>query len=153
MAEFDVTVGGPAGLPAHQEGMVFIEKIVDLSVINGGVGLAQNDIANAIDVPANTFVFGVLAQVVAGEESSNMTACEIGDGADPNGWIVTKNATAAFVAFSGPVSLTEGAPNTVTGYSAGKFYSAADTIDLKNTTAATVKTGKVRITAWMLTAR
>jgi large exoprotein involved in heme utilization and adhesion len=54
----------------------------------------------------------------------------LGDGADVDGYIAAVNLnSAAGTKAINALALTEGTPNTVAGYSGGKFYTAADTID------------------------
>ena len=60
---------------------------------------------------------------------------DVGDGTDPDGFLDGVNGNAA-ASYSTSLVLAEAAPNTVTGYSNGKYYSAADTIDVKTVNAA-----------------
>jgi hypothetical protein len=54
---------------------------------------------------------------------------DVGDGSAASGYLSNINANAVGSHCSA-LALTEGAPNTITGYSGGKYYSAADTIDV-----------------------
>ena len=82
----------------------------------------------ALAIPAGTLVQRVGYTVITPEGGT--AAGTLGDGADVDGYIaaVNLNSAAGTKAISA-LALTEGAPNTVTGYSNGKFYTAADTID------------------------
>jgi len=60
---------------------------------------------------------------------------DVGDGGDPDGFLDGVNANTA-ASYSTSLVLAEAAPNTVTGYSNGKYYAAADTIDVKTVNAA-----------------
>lgn len=81
-----------------------------------------------LDVPAGTLIQRAGYTVITAEGGT--AAGTLGDGVDPDGYIaaVNLNAAAGTQAISA-LALTEGTPNTVTGYTAGKFYTAADTID------------------------
>lgn len=149
MATYDVTVGGTAAV-AYVNGLPItkVSAEVDFSTINGGSGTAQNDIITAINVPAGTMVLGVAYEVVTA--SSNLADVDIGDGADPDGYHDGVNMTSTGSGFSFSTTLTEGTPNTVAGFGLGKYYAAADTIDLVHKTAATVTTGLIRVSAVMM---
>lgn len=81
-----------------------------------------------LDVPAGTLILRAGYTVITAEGGT--AAGTLGDGADVDGYIaaVNLNAAAGTKAISA-LALTEGTPNTVAGYSNGKFYTAADTID------------------------
>ena len=117
----DLTANAGVGLGSVKR----IKQTLDTSVNN----LALNDVANLIPIPANSFVALVRYEVTTVE--GGVATFEVGDGADTNGFADAIDANALGEGASGPVSLTEGAPNTVTGYSGGKYYATADTIDLK----------------------
>lgn len=139
MATYDLTVG--SGVPALAEWREFIaEATFDASVQN----LAQNDVAQLIAVPAKTLITGVFWEIETVEGASRNFA--IGDGSDTDGYITTTTANSLATGASG-LSLTEGTPNTVTGYSDGKYYSAADTIDVLAVTSGGLTACKLRVIA------
>lgn len=139
MATYDLTVG--SGVPALAEWREFIaEATFDASVQN----LAQNDVAQLIAVPAKTIITGVFWEIETVEGASRNFA--IGDGDDTDGYITTTTANSLATGASG-LSLTEGTPNTVTGYSNGKYYSAADTIDVLAVTSGGLTACKLRVIA------
>jgi hypothetical protein len=107
--------------------------------------LAQNDTIEVVDIPAGTLVLGVQWEVVTEEGASRNFA--IGDGSDTDGYITT---TTANTAASGATALTlgEATPNTITGYSSGKYYAAADTIDVLAVTSGGLTTCKIKIKAY-----
>jgi hypothetical protein len=82
----------------------------------------------ALAIPAGTLVQRVGYTVITPEGGT--AAGTLGDGADVDGYIaaVNLNSAAGTKAIS-TLALTTGTPNTVTGYSNGKFYTVADTID------------------------
>lgn len=131
-----------AGFPAY----TVWENVVDFSKIS--TALAQNDVVEALSIPAGTFVQGVQWEVETVEGASRNFA--VGDGTTTNGWITTTTANSLASGCS-LLALTEGTPNTVTGYSAGKYYSAADTIDLLAVTSGGLTTCKIRIKAFGIT--
>ena len=70
----------------------------------------------------------------------------IGDGSGTSSYITTQSAN-ALAEFRTALGLTEGTPNTITGYTNGKYYSAADTIDVLAVTSGGLTTCKLRICA------
>lgn len=139
MATYDLTVG--SGIPALAEWREFIaEATFNASVQN----LAQNDVAQLIAVPAKTIITGVFWEIETVEGASRNFA--IGDGSDTDGYITTTTANSLATGTSG-LSLTEGTPNTITGYSNGKYYSAADTIDVLAVTSGGLTACKLRVIA------
>lgn len=120
MADFDMTANTREGLGETR----VLRKTFDASVQN----LAQNDIAQLIDVPANSFVHAVRWEVTTVEGAARNFA--LGDGADTDGYVATTTGNTLAEGCSAPPTLTEGAPNTITGLTGGKYYAAADTIDL-----------------------
>lgn len=122
--------------------------MVVTQVFDGSVStLAQNDVATLINIPANTYVMKVFWEVETAEGAARNFA--LGDGADTDGYVTTTTAN-TLAAGSSDLALTEGAPNTVTGYSNGKFYSAADTLDLLAVTSGGLTTCKIRVSALMV---
>ena len=104
-----------------------LECIVDFSQIPAASAMAQNDILEAIAIQANTLVLGVRAEVLVVEGAARNFG--IGDGSGTSSYITTQSAN-ALAEFRTALGLTEGTPNTITGYTNGKYYSAADTICL-----------------------
>lgn len=129
MATFNLTKGGLA-VPGHQSmPVVPLEALLDFSKVNNGAGLAQNDVAQLIQAPANTEILGVFWQVV--KASANAGTFNLGDGALATRWV------------------TAGALNALgDGHSATRFfYTTGDTIDLVQTAALTVVTGIIKVVA------
>ena len=95
--------------------------------------LAGGDILTALHIPAKTMVLEVGLDVTTAEGGT--LTIDVGDGTDPDGYLdgVAGNAVGSF---STSLVLTEAAPNTVLGLSNGKYYAAADTIDIKTVNAA-----------------
>lgn len=141
MATFDQTVGNYTH-PYHGAiaSCVIFKELFDPAV--KGV-LAQNDISQLIKIPANTWVSGVRWLVEKVEGAARNFA--IGDGANTSGWIATTTGNTLADGYSGPVSLTEGVPNTITGFSGGKYYSVDDTIDVLAVTAGGLTTMQLRV--------
>jgi hypothetical protein len=149
-----------ARLPAQVNSLhVAVDALLEPADIrlNSGAGLVQNDVVPLIHVPASVLVVGVAVRCVAGNNPDELALLlddlDVGDGADVDGWHDGLDCTAAVMAYTGGGSafaLAEAAPNTIVGYQAGKFYAAADTIDAKVITAATIVTGAIRVKALMI---
>ena len=94
----------------------------------GLTALAAGDVLEVIKVPANTLVTSVALNVTTAEGGT--LTLDVGDGTDPDGYFdgVNGNTAAAY-------SLAPSA-GTPTGYADGKFYTAADTIDVTTVNAA-----------------
>ena len=78
-----------------------------------------------IKVPANTLVTNVALNVTTAEGGT--LTIDVGDGDDPDGFLdgVNANATAAYLPVAGTAA-----------YEQGKYYTAADTIDVTTVNAA-----------------
>lgn len=98
----------------------------------GVAALAANDIVEVLRIPAKTFVMRAGIDVTTADGTA--LTLHLGDGSDDDGYVTSLNGNAVGSA-TNAFTLTEAAPNTVTGYSGGKYYSAADTIDIKMITA------------------
>lgn len=141
MSDQDLTSGVHVTYPPARASKQYVaEQVIDCTE----KPLTQNDIAKMIDVPANSFVEKVHWAVETVEGSA--VNFEIGDGADPDGYVAATSANSVESGIS-DLALTEGAPNTVTGYTAGKLYKTADTIDLKAPDAGGLSAAKIRVRA------
>jgi hypothetical protein len=132
-----------AGFPAQ----VVFEGVFDATKRD----LAQNDTVAVIDIPANTLIQGVQWEVETVEGAARNFA--IGDGSDTDGFVTTTSAntaTSGATALAGTLGGTGAAadPVVVTGYSAGKYYSAADTLDILAVTSGGLTTTKIRVKAY-----
>lgn len=124
MATYDLTKGGTTGHAfANVRGPYKLEKSIDFSATN----YAQNDVLQLFDIPANSWV--AFAQITVTTAEGGTLTFDLGDGSDVDGFIDGANGNSTGTTGMA-LALTEGAPNTVTGYSNGKLYTAADTIDL-----------------------
>lgn len=102
-------------------------KIAAARTAAAATALASADVLEVIPIPAKSLVMRVGADVTTAEGAT--ATMHIGDGSDADGFMASVNLnSAASTAMS--LALTEAAPNTVTGYSNGKYYAAADTIDV-----------------------
>lgn len=113
--------------------------------------LAQNDVAEIITIPANTWVIAVFWEVEVVEGASRNFA--IGDGGNTSGFVPTTSANSlATGCYNGSSAgavqaLTEGTPNTFTGYSFGRYYPSADTMDLLAVTSGGLTACRVAVKA------
>ena len=91
----------------------------------GLTALTSGDILEVIRVPANTLVTNVALNVTTAEGGTLTVG--VGDGSNDDGYIdgVNANATAAYITVAG-----------TDAYEQGRFYTAADTIDVKLNNAA-----------------
>lgn len=94
----------------------------------GATALASGDVLQVIQLPANSYVHCAGIEVTTAEGATATVG--IGDGSSATGYYAAASLNAVASLSSTP-ALTEGTPNTFTNaYAFGKFYSAADTIDL-----------------------
>ncbi len=102
-------------------------KIAAARSAAGATALASGDVLEVIPVPAKSLVMRVGYDVTTAEGAT--ATFDLGDGSDADGYLndVDLNSVASGVM---ALALTEGTPNTIAGYSNGKYYSAADTIDI-----------------------
>lgn len=128
MANYDLTRGGTIGVSEQDARKhILFANTVSFATQN----ILSTDIAQLINIPANFWMtaFGVRLDTAEGGVATGV----FGDGADPNGWIATAfdlNGAVDIFAQSGLV-LAEAAPNTFLDlYHPGKYYPAADTVDL-----------------------
>ena len=121
-------------------------KIAAARTAAGATALASGDVLEVIPVPAKALVMRVGYDVTTAEGAT--ATFDLGDGSDTDGYLNDADLNAVG---SGVMALTlaSGTPNTVAGYSNGKYYSAANTIDvlLNNSS---IDTAVVRI--WALVA-
>lgn len=108
-------------------------KITAARLAAGATALANGDIIEAIPLPAKSLVMRVGLDVTTAEGGT--LTIDVGDGSDTDGYLDGVNANTV-ASYCSALALTEGAPNTITGYSNGKYYSAADTIDVLTVNAA-----------------
>lgn len=115
--------GNAAGFPAQ----TVLTGEFDASRRN----LAAADVVEVVNIPAGTHVTAVFAEVLTTDATMTF---DIGDGADPDGYVAAADAaTAATVMGAGTLA------------SSGKLYTAADTIDLAVPATKALDTLKVRI--------
>jgi len=99
----------------------------------GQTAIGANDILEVMPIPAKTYVMQVGLDVTTAEGAT--CTVDVGDATDPDGFLDGVNANTA-ASYATALVLAEAAPNTVLGYSNGKYYAAADTIDIKTINAA-----------------
>jgi hypothetical protein len=109
--------------------------------------LAQNEVVQLINVKKGELVRQVDVEVLVVD--ANAGNLEVGDGATTNGYLTAINAAAlGYTAM--PLRLTEGTPNTITGFTTGKHYTVDDTLDLKALGASGITTGKYLVRAFVM---
>lgn len=153
MATYNVAEGGNVALPAIGfSDSAKIEVVVDFAKINPGVGTVAGDIIQALNVPAGKYT--VISGYEVIEPSTVLADFDLGDAATPNGYIANASALALGKGVSAPITATVDASSVSTaepvvfaGYSTGKYYPAADTINLRQNTVGNVTDGKIRVFA------
>lgn len=121
----NLAVGSQSALPNGAQAGVVLSATVDFSK-NPLAGSAVHEIIN---VPKGTYVARVSYRVIKADTGATTRTFSIGDGAGTSGYAATIDAKTIAHGSTG-LTLTTGTPNTVTGYTAGKFYATADTIDI-----------------------
>ena len=133
MATYNVTgVGGTTGHPSNGRTPYLVENTIDVSAINGDSGAAQNDVLQAMDIPAETVIMEAGIEVI--------TAC-------------SSSVTLDLGITGGDVDIYTDGDTNATGYSAltataRHVAAAADTLDVLVLSAAS-SAGKIRVWAIM----
>ena len=133
MATYDVTgAGGTAGHPSNGRTPYLVENTIDVSAVNGDSGAAQNDVLQAMDIPAETVIMEAGIEVI--------TAC-------------SSSVTLDLGITGGDVDIYTDGDTNATGYStltatARHVAAAADTLDVLVLSAAS-SAGKIRVWAIM----
>lgn len=108
-------------------------KIAAARLAAGATALTSADVIEAIPLPAKSLVMAVGLDVTTAEGGT--LTIDVGDGTDIDGYLDGVNAnTVASYQSGNNLTVTAGTPNAVAGtpyaYALGKYYSAADTIDV-----------------------
>ncbi len=133
MATYNVTgVGGTTGHPSNGRTPYLVENTIDVSAVNGDSGAAQNDVLQAMDIPAETVIMEAGIEVI--------TAC-------------SSSVTLDLGITGGDVDIYTDGDTNATGYSAltataRHVAAAADTLDVLVLSAAS-SAGKIRVWAIM----
>jgi hypothetical protein len=139
MVAYTDTVGFNKGSAAHRETpvkMYLAEVDLNFATITTDraaaslTALAATDSLAVLHVPAKTFVVAVGIDVTTADGTAG--TIDIGEtGGDVDGWINGHDGNAVGSAASTNNTLVEGTPNTFEpALGNGKYYSAADTIDM-----------------------
>ena len=133
MATYNVTgAGGTAGHPSNGRTPYLVENTIDVSAVNGDSGAAQNDVLQAMDIPAETVIMEAGIEVI--------TAC-------------SSSVTLDLGITGGDVDIYTDGDTNATGYSAltataRHVAASADTLDVLVLSAAS-SAGKIRVWAIM----
>jgi len=133
MATYNVTgVGGTTGHPSNGRTPYLVENTIDVSAVNSDSGAAQNDVLQAMDIPAETVIMEAGIEV--------LTAC-------------TSSVTLDLGITGGDVDIYTDGDTNATGYStltatARHVAASADTLDVLVLSAASAA-GKIRVWAIM----
>lgn len=137
MATYTDSLGFNKGVASYPERgeptTTMLEVVLDMAQIAaaraaaGATALTTTDILEVLQIPAKTMVLHVGLDVT--KAAGATLTVDVGDGADRDGYLDGVNAN-TIASYANPFVLAEGAPNTVVGFGAGKYYAAADTIDV-----------------------
>ena len=133
MATYNVTgVGGTTGHPSNGRTPYLVENTIDVSAVNSDSGAAQNDVLQAMDIPAETVIMEAGIEVI--------TAC-------------SSSVTLDLGITGGDVDIYTDGDTNATGYStltatARHVAASADTLDVLVLSAASAA-GKIRVWAIM----
>ena len=143
MATYTDSLGFNKGSAAfHAAGLTKVNRVeveLDFAAIAaarsaaGATALTSGDVLEALPLPAKSLVLAVGLDVTTAEGGT--LTVDVGDGTTADGYLDGVNANTV-ASYASALALAEGTPNTVVGYGAGKYYSAADTIDVKLVNAA-----------------
>lgn len=136
-------VGGTTGHPSYLSPAVRMPYTVESIVDFTSATIADGDIVQCIQVPAETVVLGAWLEVLTAVTGFTAPLFDVGTGVDQDEWVA--NADPSTVGWK--ASVGEGTAGAVHA-----FFSAADTIDLDttDTTSGTGTAGKVRVVALLL---
>jgi hypothetical protein len=144
MGTYDYTKGSGGANPYSGHKVSVVERVLDFAEIAAAraaasqAALAADDVLQVIPVKAGQFAQLALAEVITAEGET--ATLEVGDGADPNGFLDAVNANAT----GQSASLATTAYSVAVG--GGKLYTADDTIDVALRTAA-FNVAKIRLVA------
>jgi len=123
MADVNMTAGSKA--TSLGGGVIRIANTINLNAATAAKGsaLVSTDVIECLQIPKNMFVSNVFVRIKTPSVATALTAT-VGDGVDPKGYDASIDLEAAAGATTCGVGGTD---DLVT---AGKLYTAADTIDL-----------------------
>ena len=133
MATYNVTgPGGTTGHPTRSRRPYLVENTIDISAINGDSGAAQNDVIQALDIPAETLVMEAGIEVLTALSSS--VTLDLGiTGGDVDIYVDGDTNATGYAALTG---------------TARHIAASADTLDVLVLSAAS-SAGKIRVWAVM----
>ena len=133
MATYNVTgPGGTTGHPTRGRRPYLVENTIDISAINGDSGAAQNDVIQALDIPAETLIMEVGIEVLTALSSS--VTLDLGiTGGDVDIYVDGDTNATGYAALTG---------------TARHIAASADTLDVLVLSAAS-SAGKIRVWAVM----
>jgi hypothetical protein len=133
MATYNVTgSGGTTGHPSRVRRPYLVENTIDISAINGDSGAAQNDVIQALDIPAETVIMEAGIEVLTALSSS--VTLDLGiTGGDVDIYVDGDTNATGYAALTG---------------TARHVAASADTLDVLVLSAAS-SAGKIRVWAVM----
>lgn len=123
MTAYNIAVGGTThAIAAHYSGRAFV---IPIEIDFAKTPYLAGDVLTVANIPAGTFVEHVAYEVVTAEGAT--CTADIGDGDSATGYYSNVNLNSAAKGCN-ILTLAEGAPNTISSNTGGKFYSAAGLI-------------------------
>ncbi len=128
MTIYNLAAGGTIGTSEQSARKhILFANTVDFSVNN----ILSTDVASILNIPANFWMtmFGVRLDVAEGGTATAV----FGDGTNPDGWLASAfdlNGAVDTFAQSGLILLEAAPPTPADLFHPGKYYPAADTIDI-----------------------
>jgi hypothetical protein len=128
--------GNAAGFPM----VTVLEGLFDAYKRN----LVAADIVQLIQIPKGTLVHAVGYEIITADAGQTI---HLGDEATAAGYFSAANVATQGAKAVTSLVLATGTPNTVVGYSGGKFYATAATLDLTVPSTMALDTLKIRVFA------
>lgn len=123
MADFDLTGTQTPFSHVGARAQFMLENRIDFRAQNVG----STETVDVFNVHPGWFVQGLCVEVETAEGGT--ATVDVGDSVDPDGFLGGTNINALGFNVTTLV-LAAGTPNTVSGYTGGRLYTAADTIEL-----------------------
>jgi hypothetical protein len=124
MAAIDLIGVGQSFLGENPQ-IVKVKKVT-VAFGAGDVEVEAQEASAIFNVPAGALVLDVLANV--NTAFTALVTLDVGDGDDPDGWLATAKIAPQSAVATGLFKRTTEA--TAEAYAGGKYYAAADTIDI-----------------------
>lgn len=136
MANIDLTGVGPTSGVQKWDGinkMYVLKSVVDLT----GSAIVENDVYQLLAIPADTLVMQVKVEMITPAVGTTLTM-DVGDGAGVDSWDADVDGKGVAGTFT---TSTVGTDAYAVAAAIGKFYDAADSIDIVMDVATAITAG------------